>query len=258
MKQRVISACFMLLISIPLIYLGGIPFYIFATIIAFLGYKEILDLFIDDIIIKQISFISFLSLLCSNITSNNFDNLLDYRILGIVLILFSSTMLLYHKGKKIDIPKLFSLIGITLFLSLAFKIIIVIRNINIIYFIYLFIITISTDTFAQFSGMLFGKHKVNEISPKKTYEGFLGGSILGTIIASIFYIIFIGYNKNIFIITLFLTVIGQIGDLFFSAIKRHYNIKDYSNLIPGHGGILDRLDSIIFVVLAFTYFVEAL
>lgn len=258
MKQRIISAFFMLLISIPLVYIGGIPFYIFAIVVGFLGYKEILNLFIDDIIIKQISIISFLTLLCSDITSNNLNNLLNYKLIGIILILFSLTMLLYHKSKKIDVPKLFSLIGITIFLAISFKLIIIIRNINLIYFIYLFIITISTDTFAQFSGMLFGRHKINEISPKKTYEGCIGGSLLGTVIATIFYITFIGYNKNIFIITFFLTIIGQIGDLFFSIIKRYYNIKDYSNLIPAHGGILDRLDSIIFVVLAFTYFMEAL
>ena len=59
-------------------------------------------------------------------------------------------------------------------------------------------------------------------------------------------------------LTLLLTMVGQLGDLFFSSIKRHYGIKDFSNLIPGHGGILDRLDSIIFVVLTFTLLVSIL
>ena len=59
-------------------------------------------------------------------------------------------------------------------------------------------------------------------------------------------------------ITLLLTIIGQIGDLFFSSIKRHYKIKDFSNLIPGHGGVLDRFDSIIFVVLTFILFMNIL
>ena len=72
---------------------------------------------------------------------------------------------------------------------------------------------------------------------------------------------FINQTDSIYLligVTLFLSIIGQIGDLFFSSVKRHYKIKDFSNLIPGHGGILDRLDSIIFVVLAFVLFIEIL
>ena len=62
--------------------------------------------------------------------------------------------------------------------------------------------------------------------------------------------------STLIIITAFLTIIGQLGDLFFSAIKRYFNTKDFSNLMPGHGGILDRFDSIIFIMLAFTFFMN--
>ena len=121
--------------------------------------------------------------------------------------------------------------------------------------IYLLLITIMTDTFALFTGMLIGKHKLCEkISPKKTIEGSIGGSLVGTIVPVLFYIFIIDANANIFLlifITLCLSIIGQIGDLFFSSIKRHYGMKDFSKLIPGHGGVLDRLDSFIFVVLTY-------
>ncbi len=99
------------------------------------------------------------------------------------------------------------------------------------------------------------------ISPKKTWEGFVGGTILGTFIAVMFYKTVINPEvilSNLILITLFLSIIGQLGDLFFSAIKRHYNKKDFSNIMPGHGGILDRLDSIIFVMLAFSLFINIL
>ena len=114
-------------------------------------------------------------------------------------------------------------------------------------------ITIITDTFAMFCGMLFGKHKLcPTISPKKSWEGSIGGSIIATGAACTFYHFLIGkVNYKIIIITLVLSVIGQLGDLVFSRIKRDNDLKDYSNIIPGHGGILDRLDSIIFVVICY-------
>ena len=122
------------------------------------------------------------------------------------------------------------------------------------------LITVITDTFALITGKLIGKHKLApNISPNKTIEGSLGGSILGTFVASAYYLTVIDGGKSlllVILITFVLSVIGQIGDLVFSAIKRYYKQKDFSDLIPGHGGILDRFDSLIFVVLAFILLID--
>ena len=117
-----------------------------------------------------------------------------------------------------------------------------------------------TDTFALLIGSKFGKRKLApKISPNKTVEGLIGGVGVGTIIASIFYIFIIKDIKNIlfvFILTLFLSLIGELGDLIKSTIKRYENVKDFSDLIPGHGGIMDRVDSLIFVVLMYTLIIN--
>ena len=108
--------------------------------------------------------------------------------------------------------------------------------------------------FALFGGKLFGKHNFTDISPNKTIEGCISGSLVAVIVSAIFYYFFISKHLIIIkiLIILLLSIVGQVGDLFFSKIKRDNNIKDFSNLIPGHGGILDRLDSFTFVLLMFS------
>ena len=115
-------------------------------------------------------------------------------------------------------------------------------------------ITICSDTFAYFTGRLFGKHKmIPSISPNKTWEGAFGGTLVAVVLGTIFYYYFISKMSIPLIIakTLLLTIISQFGDLTFSAIKRHAKIKDFSNIMPGHGGILDRLDSLILIMIAY-------
>lgn len=120
-------------------------------------------------------------------------------------------------------------------------------------FIYILIATYSTDTFAYLGGSLFGKHKLIErISPNKTVEGALSGTIASVILSLIFAHFFLELNAVIiYTSSLLIPIIAQIGDLSFSLVKRFYKIKDFGNLFPGHGGALDRIDSIIFSLLAF-------
>lgn len=119
------------------------------------------------------------------------------------------------------------------------------------------------DAFAYFVGVFFGKHKMNErISPKKTWEGFFGGIVLtGIVLIAWALIQSLASNGNhailkglldhehwwhVVIISLLIPLVSTLGDLVFSSIKRYYGIKDFSNILPGHGGILDRVDSLLF------------
>jgi CDP-diglyceride synthetase len=125
-------------------------------------------------------------------------------------------------------------------------------------FFYALIGTFVTDIGAYFIGVFFGKHKMNpRISPKKTWEGFFGGIIISAIASFLFAFLFAlnGYPIVqalsadrwwlILIISLVMPFISVLGDFVFSSIKRYYGVKDFGKILPGHGGVLDRIDSLL-------------
>ncbi len=118
-----------------------------------------------------------------------------------------------------------------------------------IWIFFLLVITSANDTGAFYSGKLFGEHKLYEtVSPKKTWEGSIGGLVLAIIIAIAFLKIFRLHpvDPSIILLVILLSVAGQVGDLAESMLKRSFNVKDSGTLLPGHGGILDRIDSLLF------------
>lgn len=133
-------------------------------------------------------------------------------------------------------------------------------GVSVCLFIYFLSGTMLTDIGAYFFGVLFGKNKMNpRISPKKTWEGFFGG-VFTSIVFSLLFAFILDWASypvlkgvldcdhwyNVLIISIAMPLFTTLGDLAFSAIKRHFNIKDFGKIIPGHGGILDRIDSLLF------------
>ena len=134
--------------------------------------------------------------------------------------------------------------------------------------IYIAICTFTTDIGAYITGILFGKHKMNErISPKKTWEGFVGGIVMSFIVSFIFGLVLAlnghpiltifdkNHWYNILILSMIIPFFATLGDFVFSSFKRYYGIKDFGNIMPGHGGVLDRIDSIIFAVIVASIFI---
>ncbi len=125
---------------------------------------------------------------------------------------------------------------------------------NHLYLITIVFATYGSDTGAYFVGCSFGKHKMNpRVSPKKSWEGFFGGILSGFVISLLISAI---YKQNVdptvnLLLCLICTIFAELGDLCFSAIKRHFKIKDFSNFLPGHGGVLDRVDSLLVNILVF-------
>lgn len=125
---------------------------------------------------------------------------------------------------------------------------------------YTLVISWSTDIFAYLIGRKFGKHKLSKISPKKSVEGAIAG-VIGAIAFSLLFTLIakkiwnVEYSYIIIaIISFVLSIISQVGDFVASSIKRFVDVKDYGTILPGHGGMLDRIDSLLFLA-PFTYFI---
>lgn len=258
MKKRVLSAVVMAVIFVPLLVLGGKAFAVFMSILALSSLYELLKIKEEKgklpIVMKILSYMTVLFLSLSNMSEIEFHYTIDYRVISVLIFAFLLPLVLIHNHEKYNISDALFLIGCTLFLGYSFNLIIIIRNYDIMYIIYLLLISIITDTFALITGRLIGERKLAPtISPLKTIEGTVGGTIMGVFVATCFYHVFLHPSFSLVILLLIttgLSLIGQMGDLVFSMIKRYYNKKDFSNLIPGHGGVLDRFDSLIFIALA--------
>ena len=245
MKKRVVSAFLMILIFALCIIISSKIFAILMLICGNLCLKELIDIKYKNKYIDFVKFVCYLSIsiLILNGVFFKFNTLftLIFPILSII-----TPIIFYNDNKKYNMEDSLYLIGITFFLGIAFNIIVYLREIDIALCLYIFLVACLTDTYAYIGGSLIGRHKLTEISPKKTIEGSILGSFMGTILASIYYLTVIDANNifKVLLMTFILTVLSEFGDLVFSSIKRHFKI------IPGHGGMLDRFESIIYVALS--------
>ncbi len=258
MLVRIISAVVMLAIFIPCLFLSHIPG-LFDSVIALLSviacfemirclrFKKTLGITIPALLIA-----AFIPLTVRVIETGL--SLSELILLVFVIFLF---LLLYisvfshgkHNPKDISIA--FVMIFYIIF---GFSSILAIRDMENGQYLYLLIFMSAwvSDTGAYFTGVLIGKHKlIPDVSPKKTVEGAVGGLIFCIASFVIFGVIMdkcYGLDSNYILLSLLalvMSVVSMCGDLVASLIKRNYDLKDYSKLIPGHGGIMDRFDSII-------------
>jgi len=169
-----------------------------------------------------------------------------------VLYFLLAVILVLKNHKDFGLAQIVSLCAMPLFVSYAFSCLggIIGGENGIYYLVMLLNFSSICDMGAYFVGVTLGKHKLcPEISPKKTIEGAIGG-IVSSLVFSVVFVFAFGMSDKLIstlILTIPLCIVGMIGDLFASSIKRSVGLKDYSNLIPGHGGILDRTDSILMI-----------
>ena len=278
MKQRVITAIVLLIIAIPVcIFSSTVVFPLAMAFIGFMGVYEMLgcmgtrkNLFISVPLyamalaapfVVRYTLDSHLAASLSSVapyrTVRSYDALL--LVLGVyVLYLLGVWVFSYQKNQNVDMNKVLASVLVSLYIISATSSIVMIRD-NVggeYYWYFIFIGAWVTDTFAYFTGMLFGKHKlIPAVSPKKTVEGAIGGTVFCIVFFVIYGIIVNNLTQYdisfaVLIIAGFLSaIVSMIGDLSMSVIKRTYGIKDYGKIFPGHGGVLDRFDSILAVAI---------
>ncbi|HJA47004.1 MAG TPA: phosphatidate cytidylyltransferase [Candidatus Limosilactobacillus excrementigallinarum] len=253
MKTRVITVIVALAIFIPLILIGHLPLTIAAIALAIVAMSEIL-------IMKKMfltSFAAIMSYLGVAIITvpqswlawlpDHFNRLTTFYLVVILILLHT----VVHKGRFSFDDAGVLILGM-LYIGMGFNAFIQARAVGFTTLLYGMLIVWLTDSGAYIFGRQFGKHKLApKVSPNKTIEGSVLGTIFATVILAIYLLFFhVGYDNYFMMVlaTLLLSIFGQFGDLIESALKRYYGVKDSGRILPGHGGILDRFDSMLMVM----------
>ena len=265
---RTITGFCLMLVLLPSVYFGGLYFLIVSIILSVIGTYELMNMFYKKhnnlktmrYIMPIFSGLTVVSFYCGINYSMNSIMFIPY-IIGII---FAMAFGIFKDGAESnDILSCITSItygGLLLACAVSVEYLPIIENegyevahITGRLFIYLYSIVACTDMFAYLFGCKFGKHKFSKVSPKKSIEGCVAG-IFGAILTSLLYTLalntFAGLSISYLtmgLICAVLSVVGQVGDFAASVIKRHFEVKDYSNIFPGHGGMLDRIDSVMFI-----------
>jgi phosphatidate cytidylyltransferase len=253
MKQRIITAVIAAAIFLPVIIFGGIPLVLLTYLLASIGLYELLKMRKINIYSGAglISYVLLWIILVPKQYSDIFAvlNYTKTELAFMAVLLFLAYTVATKNSFTFDDAAFTTLSAI--YVGMGFYFLMETREAGLIYIFYSLFMIWATDSGAYFIGKAMGKRKLwPEISPNKTVEGFFGGILCAIIVAVLFTLLTdIDVSlTTLILITVVLSVSGQIGDLAQSAFKRHYGVKDSGNILPGHGGILDRFDSLLFVL----------
>ncbi|OLN22877.1 phosphatidate cytidylyltransferase [Domibacillus antri] len=252
MKQRIITGVIAAAAFLPIVLYGGLPFIMLvytmsaAAVLEALKMKGIPTVSLPGLLSVLLSFVL---LLPSTIAGEwqkagygKMELLLVFVLLFLVYTVITKNRFTFDEAAFCVLAPLY--------IGFGFFYMIETREAGIMFVFFALFITWATDSGAYFVGRSIGKRKLwPEISPNKTVAGFYGG-IASAVVVAIIFLFMIDFEAGavwVLLATALLSVAGQIGDLAESALKRHYNVKDSGTLLPGHGGILDRTDSWLFV-----------
>ncbi|MCL1936413.1 MAG: phosphatidate cytidylyltransferase [Defluviitaleaceae bacterium] len=250
MKTRIIYGILLFPIVVFLLIFGDIPLRIGLLVVSLVAFTEISKAIWGKI--EPITYIGYVFLVFHYFFIEWF--MYNFFVVFFALIIINLIYVIASYPKTTPF-KSFSYIVLPIYTGVFLSLIYMLREINPYIVWFVFVSAWGSDTFCYFVGKKWGKHKLaKKLSPNKTVEGSLGG-VIGVAIISFLYSFLLAQNHIIethlifiyTIISIVLAVFSQVGDLVASAVKRHLGIKDFGNIIPGHGGAMDRFDSIIFI-----------
>lgn len=256
MKTRIIVAAIAIPILILVIFFA--PLWVFAILVGAISMGAAYELLrcVSPNAPKRFSAYAMVSALAIPILSIVVDvSILIYTILfALTVLMFTEYMLSYRRAAPMKLEQVLKVIfaGSVMPLLLSALVRVGDRDCSATYLLLPFVAAFSCDSGAYFAGKFFGKKKVfPHLSPNKTLEGCIGGTLSAIVLMLLYGLVLMlcGLRVNYFYLAIYGlggSVACQLGDLAFSAVKREYGIKDYGKLIPGHGGMLDRFDSMHF------------
>ena len=253
LQERTLFAGLALLIFLPVLFVGGLLLQIGIGLLAMLGVHELLHMKG----LKTMTVEGTLTLLATfalTIPLENYltflpvdGNVVAYSVL--ITIMLGTTVF----SKNYTIEDAAFPIAVSFYVGFGFNALLDARIAGFDKVLLALFIVWATDSAAYLTGVNFGKHKLApRVSPNKTIEGSLGGILSAVLVTGIFMLVrpqvYAPYNAFVFLILAVLfSIAGQLGDLVESSVKRHFGVKDSGKFIPGHGGVLDRFDSLLFV-----------
>ena len=258
--KKIVNSLLIIALFICSLFLGKLVFHLIMTLIAIISLREILHIRIKDskhlpIEIELLSYVIIAFFVMNNYSENLSFYLVDYKLLAALILMDLIPLVLIDDKKKYNLLDSLYLIGSTLFIGITFNLLTQFRSYNINYVAYIFLIAGVYELFSFITDKYIGKNRfLPTIAFNKTYEGVIGGIIMSSIISTMFLISTVTCRLPvyaIFVLTVFLSVLGVLGDLVFSFIKKEFNKKEFSNYFIINGGILDIVDSVVFITLGF-------
>ena len=240
--KRLATSLILMILLIGILFIGNVGIFLMVMVLSYFSFLEINNL--KKFKIKLQFYIPLLIIICFLVSTINIFNLSNQLLL--IIYFLSSLFIITSLFQKSNIH--FSIIGF-LVNSTFFSIIYIITNQNLEYRLIFIIVTIISlcDIFAYLIGKKFGKYKIfPNISPNKTIEGYIGGAFCSLFLCSIIFLYHNFEDLSLILYVIIIIMSSFIGDLYVSFFKRKLNIKDLGKIFPGHGGVLDRIDSWLF------------